>query len=90
MNLGQVITTDNFYRILNRIYVVSKVKGNKLALQEAEKLNLKDNHFYYLLLGKLSEGLDNDRVIIYLEKAIKLCKTETEKIFIKNKMDSLK
>jgi RNA polymerase sigma-70 factor (ECF subfamily) len=63
------------------------VKGNKLALQEAEKLNLKDNHFYYLLLSKLSEDLDIKKSIIYLEKALKLCKTETEKIFIKNKIE---
>lgn len=75
---------------LNRIYALSKVKGNKFALQEAEKLNLKDNHFYYLLLSKLSESLDNNKVIIYLKKALNICKTETEKIFIKNKIDKIK
>ncbi len=38
---------------LNRIFALYKVKGSQAALDEAEKLRLENNHFYFLLLGEL-------------------------------------
>ena len=73
---------------LNRIFAFSKVKGNESALIEAEKLNLKDNHFYYLLLNELYKDIDTNKAKCSLEKALKLCKTETEKMFIRNKIEN--
>ncbi|HMG67935.1 MAG TPA: sigma-70 family RNA polymerase sigma factor, partial [Chitinophagaceae bacterium] len=37
---------------LNRIYALSKVQGNQPAIAEAEMLSLKENHFYFALLGE--------------------------------------
>ncbi|HMQ08861.1 MAG TPA: sigma-70 family RNA polymerase sigma factor [Saprospiraceae bacterium] len=68
---------------LNRIFALSKVKGNELAIIEAEKLKLKNNHFYYLLLSELYKVTDRNKAKGSMEKALKLCKTETEKIFIR-------
>ena len=74
---------------LNRLIAVSKVKGNGFALQEAEKLKLKDNHFYYILLSELYKETDRDKTIHSLKKALKLCRTETEKLFIKKKIKNI-
>ena len=72
---------------LNRIFALSKVKGNKLAIIEAKKLNLKDNHFYYLLLSELYKGSDRNKEKDSLENSLKLCKTDTERIFIRKKIE---
>ena len=72
---------------LNRIFALSKIKGNKIALTEAENLNLKDNHFYHLLLSELYKGLNKNKERDALENAMKLCKTETEKVFIGKKIE---
>lgn len=74
---------------LNRLIAVSKVKGNGYALEEAEKLKLGDNHFYYLLISELYGETDREKAVDSLEKALKLCKTEPGKIFIKNKIKSI-
>ncbi|MEZ4848450.1 MAG: sigma-70 family RNA polymerase sigma factor [Bacteroidia bacterium] len=74
---------------LNRLIAVSKVKGNGFALKEAEKLKLKDNHFYYILLSELYKETDRDKTIHSLKKALKLCRTETEKLFIKKKIKNI-
>ena len=74
---------------LNRLIALSKVKGNAKALEEAETLDLQDNHFYHLLLSELYKETDHEKAIHSLEKAFALCKTETEKIFIRNKINSL-
>jgi RNA polymerase sigma-70 factor (ECF subfamily) len=72
---------------LNRIFALSKIKGNKRALTEVEKLNLKDNHFYHLLLSELYKGSDENKEKMALENSLKLCKTETERKFIRKKIE---
>ena len=72
---------------LNRIFALSKIEGNESALTEAEKLQLEDNHFYHLLLGELYKGLDENKEKDAFDKALQLCKTETERKFIRQKME---
>ncbi|MGH2664746.1 RNA polymerase sigma factor [Flavobacterium sp.] len=71
---------------LNRTFVLSKVKGTAVAIVEAEKLNLKDNHFYHSLLGNLYTGYDNTKAIQHFEIALSLAKSSSDKaIIIKNR-----
>ncbi len=44
---------------LNRTYALSKSRGKREALAEAEKLKLEGNPYYYALLGELYAGIDD-------------------------------
>ncbi|WP_152267517.1 RNA polymerase sigma factor [Agriterribacter humi] len=74
---------------LNRLYALYKARGKEIALAEAEKINLPNNHFYCTLLGELYEGIDNERAKANFEKALSIAKTETERHIIKLKMKNL-
>ena len=74
---------------LNRTYALSKVRGNKQAIKEAEKLNLTDNHFYYLLLAEFYKEVDDKKVKPNLEKALSLAKTEGERKLIRKKINDV-
>jgi RNA polymerase sigma-70 factor (ECF subfamily) len=74
---------------LNRLFALYKVSGQKTALAEAEKLQLENNHFYFLLLGELYSNIDNRKATVNFEKAWSLAKTQTEKQGIREKIDSL-
>ena len=74
---------------LNRTYALSKANGKKEAIIEAEKLNLKDNHFYYVLLGELYTDIDSERAKLNFEKALSIAKTSTDKKSIQKKLASL-
>lgn len=74
---------------LNRLYALYKARGKEIALAEAEKINLPNNHFYCTLLGELYEGIDNERAKENFEKALSIAKTETERHIIKLKMKNL-
>ncbi len=71
---------------LNRTYAISKVKGKISAIAEAEKLNLVNNHFYYVLLGELYKDIDNNKAKLNFEKALSLAKTQTDKKTISLKL----
>lgn len=75
--------------LLNRIFALYKVKGQKIALDEAEKLNYQNNHFYYLLLGKLYQNADNEKAKLNYQKAYTLAKTKTERQNIQEKINEL-
>ncbi len=64
---------------LNRTYALSKVYGNERAIIEAEKLKLIDNHFYFLLLGELYKGIDNQKAKVHFQQALLMAKTDREK-----------
>ncbi|MEP7323848.1 MAG: sigma-70 family RNA polymerase sigma factor [Saprospiraceae bacterium] len=64
---------------LNRTFALSKVKGKAEAIKEAEKLQLTDYHYYYVLLGELYKGIDEDKSRQYFLKAHALAKTNTDK-----------
>lgn len=74
---------------LNRTYALSKVKCKEVAINEAERLNLKDNHFYYILLGELYKVIDNQKAKEHFQKAYTLAKNISEKQTIAKKIDSL-
>ena len=74
---------------LNRAYALSKVKGKEMAIVEAEKLHLTDNHFYYTLLGELYRGVDNLEAKKNFEKAYSIAKTQMDKQTILEKIEGL-
>lgn len=74
---------------LNRTYALYKAKGNKIALIEANKLNLTNNHFYFVLLGELYTDIDREKAKQYFVQAIALARTETDKVTIQDKIDCL-
>jgi hypothetical protein len=59
------------------------------ALAEALTLGLENDHFYFVLLGELYKGLDDDRARANFEKAYALAKTQTEKQSILKKIGML-
>ncbi len=74
---------------LNRIFALSKIKGRLKSINEAEKLDLTDNPFYFSLLGELYIGLDNEKAIQNFQKALAVVKTNTGRLTIQKKMDLL-
>lgn len=75
---------------LNRTYALAQAKGKQTAIIEAEKLNLKDNHFYYSLLGNLYTGIDTNKAIENFEIALNLAMTNADKSIISKNLYSLK
>jgi len=72
---------------LNRTFALSKARSKEAAIVEAEKLNLKENHFYHILLAELYKGIDLSKVKENYQKAYSLAKTTTEKEVIKRQLD---
>lgn len=73
---------------LNRTYALSKANGKHEAIKEAEKLQLINNHFYFVLLGELYTSIDNKKAKQNFEAALALAKTQTDKQTIQMKIDS--
>ncbi|WP_072363063.1 RNA polymerase sigma factor [Chitinophaga sancti] len=71
---------------LNRILALSKVMGNAAAIEAAALLSLKDNHFYYALLGHLYTPLDRTQAMVHFRKALSLAVTVADKDTIRKKM----
>jgi predicted RNA polymerase sigma factor len=71
---------------LNRTYALAKANGKEIAIPEAEKLSLDDNHHYHLLLAELYNGVDNVQSSAHLHKALSLAKTVNEQHFISKKI----
>ena len=77
---------------LNRTYALSMVKGPEQRLQaieEAKKLNLVDNQFYFILLGELYSGIDPVSSKNNYLQAMSLCRTAADKLAIRKKLDKL-
>lgn len=75
---------------LNRTYALSRVQGNKAAIEEALKLDLKNNHFYHSLLGNLYASFNKKNAIKNYELAFELAKSENDKTTIQNQLIILK
>jgi len=73
---------------LNRTYAFSKVAGKSAAIEEAVKLNLTDNPFYFALLGELYSDIDNHKARQHFERAFLLAKTKADQHAIRKKIDS--
>ncbi|HMG91832.1 MAG TPA: DUF6596 domain-containing protein [Chryseolinea sp.] len=74
---------------LNRTYALSKANSREEAIIEAEKLELHDNQFYFMLLGELYSDLDKTKAKANFERACTLAKTESDKQAMKRKMNGL-
>lgn len=74
---------------LNRTYALAKADGNEKAIVEAEKLKLVNNHLYFSLLGYLYTGIDNEKAREHLETALRLAKSEPDKVAIRRNMEKL-
>ena len=74
---------------LNRTYVLSKVHGKRRAIEEAEKLKLEDNQFYFTLLGELYTGIDKHKALKHFQMAIQLVKSSADKQLIQKKLEKL-
>jgi RNA polymerase sigma factor (sigma-70 family) len=74
---------------LNRIFALYKAKGREAAIKEIAKLEIGDDHFYFLLLAELYTTIDNSKAKENLEKAYGLAKTQTEKQGIRDKINLL-
>lgn len=75
---------------LNRTYALAQVKGKQTAITEAEKLNLRDNHLYFSLLGNLYTDIDNTEAIKNFEIALNLARTDSDKSTITKNLHDLK
>lgn len=64
---------------LNRTFALYKADGPEIAVTEAEKLRLENNHFYFLLLGELYKTIDPQKARHNLQQAYTLARTQTEK-----------
>jgi len=64
---------------LNRTYALAKANGKKIAIAEAEKLNLCNSHFYHTLLGYLYVDIDHIAALQHLQKAFILAKSNADK-----------
>jgi len=83
---------------LNRFYVRSKVytlqspassQDWTQLIHEAESLDLKENHHYHALMGKLYSGLNISRAIHHYKLAIHLAKTSADKSTLAHKITDL-
>jgi RNA polymerase sigma factor (sigma-70 family) len=74
---------------LNRTYALSRANGKYEAIIEAEKIDLKDNHYYFVLLGELYTGIDRDRAKHHYQMALSLASTLTDKQTILKKIEKL-
>ncbi|MTI89466.1 MAG: RNA polymerase subunit sigma [Balneolaceae bacterium] len=74
---------------LNRIYALYKAEGVEPALEEARKLKLEDNHFYFVLVGELCREMDPREAKQHYQKACSLAKTEAERELIMGKINEL-
>jgi RNA polymerase sigma-70 factor (ECF subfamily) len=74
---------------LNRTFALSKVHGKEAAIAEAEKLNLSDNHFYFVLMGHLYCGVDDGKAKLNFERAFNLARTNSDKRLIQLKIEAL-
>ncbi len=74
---------------LNRTLAFSKVYGNAAGITEAEKLQLHQNAYYFILLGALYGTEDREKAVLNYGKALELLKTDTEKRVIRKKISEL-
>ncbi len=91
LSLYDKLRTINFSPavVLNRLYALYKARGSDIALNEAEPLQMDNNHFYFILLGELFREKDPGKARLQYQKALSLSKTQIERQEIQHKIDSL-
>ncbi len=74
---------------LNRTFALSKIKGKREAIREAEKLELTENPFYFSLLGELYTGINKEKAQHNFQEALRVAKTDAGRQTIQKKMNLL-
>ena len=74
---------------LNRTYALAKACGKEIAIIEAEKLQLENNHFYHALLGHLYSGINDVKAVQHLHCAWQLASSATDKEMIQKNLEQL-
>ena len=74
---------------LNRTYALAKVKGKKIAIAEALKLDLKENHLYHSLLGDLYSGNDDVKALRHFNTALSLARSSGDRKLIETNINRL-
>ncbi|RZA01551.1 MAG: RNA polymerase subunit sigma [Sphingobacteriaceae bacterium] len=74
---------------LNRTYALAKVKGNTIAIKEAEELNMANNPYYFTLLGELYKPIDPKKAKDNFLAALALAKTAADRQIIQKNVDNL-
>ncbi|MBO9595727.1 MAG: sigma-70 family RNA polymerase sigma factor [Niabella sp.] len=74
---------------LNRTYALAKANNTEAAIKEAEKLNLTDNQFYFVLLSKLYEPFDPAKAQTLLQTAKEIAHSESDRQLIQKKITEL-
>jgi RNA polymerase sigma factor (sigma-70 family) len=74
---------------LNRTFALSKAENNEIALKEALKLNLENNHLYNSLLGELYQENNYKKALKYFEIAFSQAKTLQDQNLIRKKISMI-
>ena len=74
---------------LNRTYALSKIHGVQVAIQEAEKLKLGTNPYYFTLLGELYKQIDKKKAKRHFETALSVAKSPADKQIITKNISTL-
>jgi len=74
---------------LNRTFALAKVRGKGVALEEALKLKLEGNPFYFALLGELWTGVDEGKARESYRLGMDLAKTAADAEALKKRYDFL-
>lgn len=74
---------------LNRTFALSKVKGKEAALEQALKIELKENHLYHSLLAELYSELNPNKQIQHLKIALSLAEMQSDKMVLKKKLNEI-
>lgn len=74
---------------LNRTWALSKASNKLEAIREAEKLKLKNNHYYFTLLGELYKDIDPKKAETNFKLAYALAKTNYDKQTIQSRLNNL-
>lgn len=75
---------------LNRTYSFAKARGKEEAIIEAEKLELNEHYLYAALLGELYSGVDNDKAAAHFKNALRLCRSDADRVLLERKIEKLK
>ncbi|MBI1266165.1 MAG: sigma-70 family RNA polymerase sigma factor [Cryomorphaceae bacterium] len=71
---------------LNRTYALSMAQGKEIALKEALKIELSNNHLYHSLLAELFNGLNQKKQIKHLKIALTLTNNENDKSILNDRL----
>ena len=74
---------------LNRTFALAKANGKEAAIPEAEKLDLKTNHFYFSLLGHLYLEVDNAKALKHFQTALSLAVSPADKKMMMKHIEKL-